>query len=390
MSLSVCLLTRNEERNIERALASVAGLADEVLVTDTGSSDETVPLAQKHGAKVVPFEWTEDFSAGRNFALSQATGEWILWLNPDEELISTSQAAVRDFMSRNQSFGALVRIQNLVRADAPDLFTETVDVRLYRRHPGLRYQGRAHPRLITVPGELTPQQALILETEIVLARHEYSSQLDEGKLRWAARLLALELQDRPGQLHYLIEYGRTLLRLNDPTGHRILAEATERILPRRNEPTAPSPDVQVLLEYLMNVSPAQSCSRLSASEATELALRWFPRSPALLWTIAAQYFQRSAWPQAAQLLERLVECGRTGVYDRSHAFDPLIIGDDAQMNLGACYRQLGDLERAEECFRLLLDSKTRAAAAQEQLTQLRAQQQQKLDLFFSSLAKGPE
>jgi hypothetical protein len=386
MALSVCLLTRNDERNIERALTSVAPLGAEMIVADTGSTDQTIALAQKHGARVVPFAWTEDFAAGRNFAVSQATGDWILWLNPDEELGANSGGAVHECMAREEVFGVVVRIHNLVRPDGPDSFTETLDLRLYRRHPGLRYLGRAHPHLVPAPAEIARLEGKsIVAAEIVIRRHGYTSHLDESKLRWSARLLALELQDRPGQLDYLIEYGRTLLQLNDPIGHRVLTEATERILPYVNAPAAPSADVQVLLEYLMTVPPQQSMSRLTAADARALALRWFPRSPALLWTMAAQCFRAKAFEQAARLLEALVACGRTGNYDRSQAFDPCIIGEDAVMNLGACYSQFGDLERAEECYRSLLDSKTRGAAAREQLVRLQNQQREKLDLYFSSL-----
>src|SRR5437016_5060097 len=100
MSLSVCLLTRNEEKNIARALRSVEGLADEVIVAETGSRDRTAEIAADLGAKVYPFTWDDDFAAGRNFAIEKATGDWIFWLMPDEEMLSDSHAVVRTCMSR--------------------------------------------------------------------------------------------------------------------------------------------------------------------------------------------------------------------------------------------------------------------------------------------------
>src|SRR5947209_8459800 len=91
MSLSVCLLTRNQETDLPRALRSVAGLADEVIVADTASTDGTARVAAALGAKVVQFPWNDDFAAGRNFAVGQATSDWILWLNADEELLPAGQ-----------------------------------------------------------------------------------------------------------------------------------------------------------------------------------------------------------------------------------------------------------------------------------------------------------
>ena len=72
MSLSVCLLTRNDEEHLARALRSVAGVADEVVVADTGSRDRTVQIATELGARVLQFAWEDDFGAGRNFLIGQA------------------------------------------------------------------------------------------------------------------------------------------------------------------------------------------------------------------------------------------------------------------------------------------------------------------------------
>ncbi len=83
--LSVTLITLNEERNLPRALASVGGLADEIVVVDSGSRDRTVELARQHGARVLERAWT-DFSDQKNFAAAQASHDWILSLDADEEL----------------------------------------------------------------------------------------------------------------------------------------------------------------------------------------------------------------------------------------------------------------------------------------------------------------
>jgi glycosyltransferase involved in cell wall biosynthesis len=83
--LTATLITLNEERNLPRALASVAGLAEEVVVVDSSSRDRTVALARQHGARVFERAWT-DYSEQKNFAAAQATHDWILSLDADEEL----------------------------------------------------------------------------------------------------------------------------------------------------------------------------------------------------------------------------------------------------------------------------------------------------------------
>ena len=85
--LTVTIITLNEERNLPRALASVAELADEVVLVDGGSRDHTVEIARQLGARVIERPWT-DYSDQRNFAAAQASHDWILSLDADEELSS--------------------------------------------------------------------------------------------------------------------------------------------------------------------------------------------------------------------------------------------------------------------------------------------------------------
>lgn len=372
MSLSVCLLTRNEEKYLARALRSVAGLADEVLVADTGSTDGTVRVATELGAVVHSFGWQDDFAEGRNFALAQARGDWILWLNPDEELLPISPESLQACLARSDVFGYAVLVQECMRAEQPDAYTEVTQLRLFRRHPEVRFLGRAHPRFEPSLEELASRtsQRLCL-APLTVRRHAFLSQLTLDKLRWAARLLEKELHDRPGQLTYLIDYGRTLLLLNDPRGHDVLADAVAQVLPQRGAPAAPTAEVQQLLEYLLTVSAEQSRSPLGREEARQLTMRWFPCSPPLLWLTAAQYFQQGNYRQAATLLERLVELGETRTYDRSVAFDPRILGENPLLNLGACYTQLGELDRAEQCFQRLLHSQTAQTRAAQNLEMVR-------------------
>jgi len=363
MSLSVCFLTRSEEANIARALRSVVGVADEVIVADTASQDRTAQIAAELGAKVLQFPWDDDFAAGRNFTIQQATGDWILWMNADEELLASSHEHLKACLALSGVVGYFVAIQNLVQAGRLDDFVQTTDLRLFRRRPDLSFIGRLHPHFPADFGAtLQKEGKQVLPCNVTLRSYAALGERTDAKLRWTLRLLELELRDRPGQLHYLIEYGRTLLHVADPKGHEVLAEAVEQILPARDKPQAPAMKVQVLLEYLMAAPTNLSKSRLSKEEALELALRWFPASPPLLFNCAQYCFEKGAMRKAAEILTRLVQLGKTGNYDRSQRFHPGLVGDDAMVNLAACYRQLGELDQAEQCYRLLLHTRFHAKA----------------------------
>lgn len=93
MQLTATLITRNEERNLPRALASL-GVADEIVVVDSGSTDRTLEIARQHGAHVLTRPWT-NFAEQKNFAAAQASHDWILNLDADEELSGELQAELR-------------------------------------------------------------------------------------------------------------------------------------------------------------------------------------------------------------------------------------------------------------------------------------------------------
>ena len=85
-SITCIILTKNEEKNLPSALQNAASWADEILVVDSGSDDGTVEIAKKSGASVIYRAWDGDFAAQRNFALTGAHGDWVLYLDADERL----------------------------------------------------------------------------------------------------------------------------------------------------------------------------------------------------------------------------------------------------------------------------------------------------------------
>lgn len=102
MSLSVCIITLNEETNLGRTLESVKGLADEIIVVDSGSTDSTVAIAQSFGAKISVEPW-KGFAAQKNSALAKATSEWILSLDADEEVSPELAASIQSLFKSGKA-----------------------------------------------------------------------------------------------------------------------------------------------------------------------------------------------------------------------------------------------------------------------------------------------
>lgn len=99
--LTVIILTKNEEKNIERAIENAQLVTDKVLIVDSGSTDKTVELAEKIGARVVYRAWDNDFSAQRNFALEHVDTEWVLYLDADERMNNSLVKAIKDAITSN-------------------------------------------------------------------------------------------------------------------------------------------------------------------------------------------------------------------------------------------------------------------------------------------------
>jgi len=366
--LSVCLITKNEEKSLPRALASVRGLADEIIVADTGSTDRTVEIAQSLSATVCHFPWCDDFSAARNFAVSHARGDWIFWLDADEELLPESAAEVRSGMARADALAFWVRRQDLKDAGRLDFYSLMWQLRLFRRRDDLKFQGRCHPEFRPDISEIETKTGLkVFQSTITMRHYGYIGEMIPAKLRRGARLLELELQDRPGQLYYLIEFGRTLLMLEDGRGIEVLREAARKLLPFTKDDEPPMPIVSLLLEQLLQFAPEQLPAEFPPKLVERLAWRWFPNNAPLLWLLARQSAMAGQFDTAERMLRRLVQMGADHSYDQGVSFDPALVGDGAKSNLGVCLLRQGKLDEAQAVFQGLLRSPTHSAQARDSL-----------------------
>lgn len=154
--ISACLIVRDEEADLPRCLAALRGVADEIVVHDTGSTDRTIEIARRHGATVIEGRWDDDFGGARNVALAACRGEWILHVDADEELVA-EPAALRAALRSTELAWAdalLVTVENLDDAGAVDVQHRCC--RLFRRSAG-RWQGRIHEQVVsTTPNPLRP------------------------------------------------------------------------------------------------------------------------------------------------------------------------------------------------------------------------------------------
>lgn len=155
--VSVCMIARDEEAMLPGCLASLAELSPEIILVDTGSTDRTIEIARRAGARVSQMPWRDDFSAARNASLAQAHGDWILVLDADERLAPGAAAAVRRAIAKADFDCGMLPMHEATRADAP--LGEVVRgaarqgepnylPRLLRRTPDLRFEGVVHESVV--------------------------------------------------------------------------------------------------------------------------------------------------------------------------------------------------------------------------------------------------
>ncbi|WP_245596194.1 glycosyltransferase [Paenibacillus taiwanensis] len=147
--LSLCMIVKDEAALVGTCLHRVKDVVDEIIVVDTGSADDTVAICESYGAQVYTMEWKNDFAAARNYSLQQATGDWILWLDADEQLDQDTAPLIRDILAVQDADIAVIELINYIGAEPAnkDLAFLVRHHRLFRNHRGFRFNGAIHEQL---------------------------------------------------------------------------------------------------------------------------------------------------------------------------------------------------------------------------------------------------
>lgn len=163
-TIALSMIVRNASRDLPACLASVKRVVNEMVIADTGSTDETAEIARNAGAKVISVPWENDFSKARNAPLAAVTADWVLSLDADERLDPEAPAVLPSLVARKDVAGYQVTIRNYVatmehklwdRSAVPNnsnyaparhaaAYVDHENVRLFRRDPAIRFTGRVH------------------------------------------------------------------------------------------------------------------------------------------------------------------------------------------------------------------------------------------------------
>jgi tetratricopeptide (TPR) repeat protein len=209
--LTVCLITRNEERFLGQCLESIRELARQIVVVDTGSTDWTRDIAARFGAEVYAFDWCDDFSAARNAALERATGDWVLFLDADEELLPDQREKLLKLLEDESAIAFRLPMIDKGREEEGVSYVP----RLFRNAPGLFHLGRVHEQVFSSIEVRRLEWGLENKFgNATLLHHGYTKEMVQSRDKIARnlRLLQKALEELPGEPHLLMNLGLELVR----------------------------------------------------------------------------------------------------------------------------------------------------------------------------------
>jgi tetratricopeptide (TPR) repeat protein len=356
--LSVCLIVKNEERFLAQCLKSVRGLAAQIVVVDTGSTDRTVEIAREFGADIYSFAWCDDFAAARNAALEHATGDWVLMLDADEELPPAQHAKL---LTDKKDAAAIAFRLPLVNAGQEQEGRSFVP-RLFRNAPEVFFTGRIHEQVFS--SLLERAQKWGLKTALgsaELLHHGYTAELlrDRNKIERNLKLLRAAIAENPADANLLMNLGLELVRSDDLAGGiGYYREAYELMSAQPAAEVPPELREVLLTQFTSHLYKLRGHAEVVQVLSSPLARRG-GLTASLHFALGLAHYELKQFSEAADQMRQCLSKRKLA------ALTPIntdILTAAPQHCLALCLAKLGDAAAAEQAFAAAL-TETGAGAA---------------------------
>lgn len=210
--LSVCMIAKNEEKHIGECLKRLSAYGFEIVLTDTGSTDRTLAIAETYTDRIYHFDWCDDFSAARNFCLQKASHNWILSLDCDEYIEKLDLSALRHCMEQHPDRAGRILIRSRFLQNGQLTFDQTRVSRLADRRQ-FHFTGAVHEQLERRDG----MAKAVYDAPVTILHVGYDETEADMQKKSRRNIALLEAQlDREGPDPYLyFQLGQSYRRLGD-------------------------------------------------------------------------------------------------------------------------------------------------------------------------------
>lgn len=212
--LSLCMIVKNEEKGLRKCLSKTAPFVDEIIIVDTGSTDNTKNIASEFTDKIYDFKWCDDFSKARNFSISKASSDWVFVLDADEFIIKFSRHDVDEFITNpsNRNKVGRIKIINIMEVSSGNEKYIKRANRLFNRNY-FHYEGIIHEQIAALDGST-------YETDIVNVAADHAGYTKEvlnrtNKLKRNIDLLNIAVKNNHEDPYLYFQLGKSYYMLKD-------------------------------------------------------------------------------------------------------------------------------------------------------------------------------
>ena len=211
--VSLCMIVKNEEKFLEQCLQSALGVVDEMVIIDTGSSDKTVEIALRYTKQVFHLDWPGSFADARNYAISKATGDWVLFMDADEIIHQGTREDLQFLVNVPVKIPVVYSVQ-ILNIISPTSSVQHHMVRLFPRNRDFEYRGSIHE---FVRSKSDTYFINSMTDKILLHHFGYTEELieEKGKSKRNIDMLKAELKKEPDNLLYLYHLGTSYKVIGD-------------------------------------------------------------------------------------------------------------------------------------------------------------------------------
>lgn len=337
--LSATLIVRDEEENLGPCLDSLAGLADEIVVVDTGSRDASVAVAKEHGAEVIAHEWGDDFAAARNIGLDAARGDWVLYIDADERLRPLDAEAARRRLEGADEAAFRVHLRPFAHS------TPYLEYRLWRADPSIRFRGVIHEQVVDAIHRVAVRDGRTVSDWPALELDHLGYDGDQARKHLRnLPLLRRRLKADPAAIFSRHHLSHVLLATGDAAGAEETLEHAVELA--RGEPQ-PSSDGSLAWGDLVRLRHERGAD--VGELLTEGKGRW-PNNWQLVWIEGNVALDAGRLEEAIDCFRRLLAADTAGLAEQGVSYDERIFGVFAQSSLGLALFRAGRFAESADAY----------------------------------------